>query len=76
MHQIDDCVGEYHGKKTVVHLVAVIKYTDCDTAYSKKEIGLLFGEADVVMKKTAVTYHDWVGCKRRRMRKSCEKKNR
>lgn len=73
MHQVHDCVGKYHGQETVVGLVAVIKDTNRDATYRKEEICMLFSEAGVVVKKTAVTNHDWVGCER--VRETRKKKN-
>lgn len=33
VQQIDDCVGECHGKKAVIHQETIIKYTNRNAAH-------------------------------------------
>ena len=60
VQQIDDCVGECHGKQAVVDLEAIVKNTNYDAAHGEQQIFLAFREVDVVVEKTPITNHDGV----------------
>lgn len=61
VQQIDDCVCERHGDEAVIDLQAVIKDTNRNSARREKQIGVLFGNAAVIVEEAAITNYDRVG---------------
>lgn len=61
VQEINYCVGESHGDDTMIYLETIVKDANDNSAHCEKKIGVMFGNARIIMEKATIANNDRVG---------------